>query len=65
MLYCIYRVDHEQWQVEVDEFTQSSGNLNSDLKQISDSLQNLTEIPFFKQAKQHQTDKLQVNIARP
>jgi len=56
------RVHHEQLQEEVDHFTESSNALAGELKSIGDSVQSLSSIPFFKQAKQHQAEKLEVSL---
>lgn len=56
------RVSHEQWQMENEDFIEASNKLSADVKVIGEGLQSLSHIPFFRQAKQHQTDKLKVTV---
>ncbi|XP_067943131.1 myosin heavy chain, skeletal muscle-like [Watersipora subatra] len=53
------RTSHENWQQEIDEFAEASSVLGGELKHVGETLQSLSNVPFFRQAKQHQMDKLE------
>jgi len=51
-------MNNERWHKEIKEFGEESEHVSSELKAVTQALQPLATIPFFKQAKQQQAEQL-------